>query len=176
MKRLRHRGKRRGAAIIELAVVLPMLLIVLLGVWEIGCLVHMQQIMYNSARAGARVAAQANIVNTTGLFTEISVSSGSPSVQEAVIQSLKASGVTNLNGLQVSFRYLDGNTALTEPYQGAKNQRFSVTVSLPFTNVRWTNLGLINPSTVGATCTWQILVDDPFVVTTTIPSWNPINN
>jgi hypothetical protein len=29
---------------------------------------------------------------------------------------------------------------------------------------------------VGASCTWQIMVDDPFVVNTTIPSWNPVNN
>jgi hypothetical protein len=176
MRLARYCRKRRGMAIVELAVILPMLLVLLLGVWEIGCLVHTQQIMYNSARAGARIAAQANIINTTGVFTEISVSSGSPSVREAVIQNLKASGITNLDGLEVTFQYLNGTTTNTEPHQGTKNQRFVVTVSLPFENVRWTNLGLIKPTTVGASCTWQIMVDDPFVVNTTIPTWNPVNN
>ena len=59
----------------------------------------------------------------------------------------------------------------TEPYQGVKDQRFSVFVSIPFEKVRWTSLGLINPTTVSYTVEWRIMVDDPFTVNTTIPTY-----
>lgn len=176
MVHIRPTRLRRGTATVELAFMMPFLLLMIVGVWELGRLIQMQQVMYNAARAGARIASQANIVNTTGAFTQIAVSSGSPSVQEAIVQNLKGAGITNLTGLQITFQYLNGDTSLTDPYQGSKNQQFSVTISMPYSNVSWTSLGLINPTSIGATCIWQIMVDDPFSVSTTLPTWNPINN
>jgi len=60
-----------------------------------------------------------------------------------------------------------------DPYTGVKNQRFRVRVSIPYDNVRWTTLTLINPSTLTAEAYWQCLVDDPFTVNTTLPGWSP---
>src|SRR5262245_6276318 len=134
MKRLTRR--RRGAAIVEFAIMLPLLLLLVVGLWEVGRLIQVQQILSGAAREGARLAAQAKIVNSSGAYTEIQKSSGTPNVDNAVKTYLTASGITNLNGLSIGFTFLDG-VANREPYQGNKGERFQVTVTLPYQNVRW---------------------------------------
>lgn len=167
------RQRRRGTAAVEFACILPLLLILLLGVWEVGRFIQLQQIMNTAARDGARLAAQASVTNTDGSSTSIMVASGDPNITDTIRDSLQGAGISNLNGLQVTFRFIDGDTSLTDPYQGMKNQRFVVQITLPYDNVRWTNLGLINPKTLGGQCTWQMLVDDPFTLSPTIPGWSP---
>ncbi len=162
-----------SAAAVEFAAVLPLLVLLLIGVWEIGRLIQLQQIMNNAARAGARLASQATIINSDGTTTNVATSTGSPNVTSTVSNYLQAAGITNLTGLQVSFQFTNGNTSLTDPYQGTKNQQYCVSVTLPYANLRWTNLSLINPTTLGGQCTWQLLVDAPFSVTSTLPGWSP---
>ena len=152
---------------------MPFLLALMVGVWELGRIVQVQEIMQNAAREGARVASQATIINSTGAYTQVAVTGSSPNVTDTVKQYLYGAGITDLTGLQVTFTYLNGDTSLTQPYQGVKNQQFQVTISLPFSNVKWSSLSLINPSTVGGTCIWTILVDDPFTVSATLPGWTP---
>src|SRR6059058_4755881 len=48
---------RRGTAAVEFAFLSPILLALLLGVWEVGRLAQVQQILTNAAREGARQAA-----------------------------------------------------------------------------------------------------------------------
>jgi Flp pilus assembly protein TadG len=154
----------------------------LIGLWEIGRVVQVQQVVSNSAREGARIAAQATTINQTGNPTQIQTSitpaaNGSylPNVKAAVMQSLHGAGLTTLawSDVTVTFVYTSGATSNTEPYQGVKGQSFTVTVSIPFDKVRWANLGLgvINPPTVAHTTSWQMMVDDPFTVNTTMPNW-----
>jgi hypothetical protein len=37
--------------------------------------------------------------------------------------------------------------------------------------VRWIEFGLLNPTTVSYTVDWRMLMDDPFTVNTTLPTW-----
>lgn len=53
------RGRRRGDAVVEFVLVAPMLLVVLLGILEVGRVVDAWLVVENAAREGARVAAQA---------------------------------------------------------------------------------------------------------------------
>ena len=48
---------RRGVVAVEAAVVLPVLIIVMFGMWEVGRLIQVNQIVTNAAREGARLAA-----------------------------------------------------------------------------------------------------------------------
>jgi Flp pilus assembly protein TadG len=173
MRYRRCTGQRMGAAVVELAFVLPLLLILMVGVWEIGRLIQLEQTMNEAARQGARLASQGQIVNTQGAYTQISLNTGSPNVEDTVRDYLQASGITNTTGLQVTFTYLDGDTTLTQPYQGAKNQTFRVRVTLPYSNLRWTDLSLINPSTLTGECVWKVMADSPFTVSTALPGWSP---
>jgi len=173
--------RRRGVAAVEFAFIVPLLLLLLVGIWELGRIIHVQIIMNNAARDGARLAAQASIVNTTGAYTQINFGSGTPNVVDTIRAYLKSNGITDLTGLVIELQFVEPAvaggpvpTALdADPYIGVKNQRFRVKVSIPYDNVRWTSLSLINPTTLTAEAYWQCLVDDPFTVNTTLPGWSP---
>lgn len=169
-------SERRGVAAVEFAFVLPFLLLLLIGIWELGRIIHVQIILNNAARDAARLAAQANIVSTTGAYTQIKYDVGTPNVKETVNGYLQAAGITNLSGVVIQMEFMEGagtgNTS-ANPYTGVKNQRFRIRVSIPYANVRWTTLTLINPTTLTAEAYWQCLVDDPFTLDTTLPGWSP---
>jgi Flp pilus assembly protein TadG len=175
------RAPRRAAAAVELAfVVLFFFIPVLFGIWEAGRLIEVQQIVSNSAREGARLAAQGYTINSTGSPTQIMTATGTPNVHDVVYQYLVAAGFTNLTpqDVVVDFAFTSPRTTdpgkgttPTEPYLGEKNQPFTVTVTIPWSKVRWIDAGLIRPQNVSFTVTWQMLTDDAFQVNQTIPSW-----
>jgi Flp pilus assembly protein TadG len=167
--------RRRGVAAVEFALLAPVLLILLGGLWEVGRLVEVKQVMDNAAREGARLAAQAQIIAPIGGFTQIHTSTGVPNVQDTVREYLFNAGIVDSNtknDVQVQFAFLDGDLTRTDPYQGLKGERFQVTVTMPFQDVNWT-LWNTNGINLVAQVTWVIVVDNPFTVNTTIPGWNP---
>jgi len=172
--RLRNPNRRDGVAAVEFAVVLPLLLLLMLGTWEVGRTVQIQQILVNAAREGARVAAQGQTINLTGAFTQIQVGMGTPNVRQVIVDYLRGAGIVNTAGIQIGFQFLDGNLGSTQPWQGTKNQRFAVTVTLPYENVRITNLDLLNITNLSARVDWVSMADDPFTVNTTVPTWDAL--
>lgn len=63
----RRQSRDRGAAAVEFALVLPLLLLILLGIFEFGRLFNIQLILSNSAREAARVMAIEDDVATAQL-------------------------------------------------------------------------------------------------------------
>ena len=169
-------AQRRGVAAVEFAFVLPFLLLLLVGIWEVGRIIQVQIILNNAARDAARLASQANIVNSNGTFTQIRYNTGTPNIDGSIRASLNAAGITDQTGLVTQMEFLSGsgmgNTS-ADPYTGAKNQQIRVRIQIPYANVRWTTLTLINPSTLTAEAYWNCLVDDPFTLNTTLPGWSP---
>ena len=169
----RHRPtRRRGAAAVEFALVLPVLVILMVGLWEAGRIIQVQQILSNAAREGARVAAQGQTINLNSSPTQIQVSTGTPNVTDTVVNYLRQA---NLNvtaaDVTVEFAFTTGNTALTDPYQGVKGQIFRVTVRLPVNKIQWLALQLSGLTQMEATVSWACMADDPFTLDTTLPSW-----
>ncbi len=196
-----HRSRRlhrtrSGAAAVEMAVVMNFVMLpMMIGLWEMGRLIQVQQIVSNSAREGSRLAAQAQTINQTGSPTQIVTSilpasntADKPNIKAAVMQTLYGAGLKNLtwSDVDVVFVWIDQpnkpdgsaapegpSTSNPSPYNGIKNQRFQLTVTIKdFNKVRWVNLGLVNPDTVVSVVQWRILVDDPFTVNTTLPVWD----
>ena len=62
MKRLHARTKRRGAALVEFALILPLLLMLVLGIIEFGVLMMHQLTLVQVAREGSRAASLGNSV------------------------------------------------------------------------------------------------------------------
>lgn len=54
MKNINPKKTERGAALVELTMVLPFLLLLLMGIVEFGLLFYNQQVLTNSSREGAR--------------------------------------------------------------------------------------------------------------------------
>ena len=205
---LRH--TRQGTATVELALVMLFVLVpLMLGLWEMGRFVQVQQTVSNSAREGARMAAQAVTINSTGSTTQVvtavsnpsSNSAKLPSVKGAVMQYLAGQGLSKLTyaDVDVTFTFQPAQTGdpalvnavngASEPYQGVQNQRFRVTVTIsdetsPGSGVLkpagsrpvqekifWTTLGIVQPRTLKYQVDWVMLVDRPFTVNATVPSW-----
>jgi Flp pilus assembly protein TadG len=193
---------RRGTATVELAIVLNFCVIpLMLGLWEMGRFVQVQQIVSNSAREGARMAAQALTIQANGTPTQIQTfSTTAPSVKSAVMQYLVGAGLDRLtySDVDVTFAFQPRDTTndpplsgvvtgATEPFQGVQGQRFRVTVTIndfdssgnqkpagsrPMTEkVLWTTLGLVRPRAVSYEVDWVMLVDKPFTFNITMPSW-----
>src|SRR5438046_6941206 len=71
---------QRGAVVVEMAIVLPLFAILLLGVFEFGSIAHDHQALQNAAREGARFSA--NKTNWIDGSTE-------PDVQEETLARIK---------------------------------------------------------------------------------------
>ena len=78
--------------------------LLVLGTWELGRTVQVYQILNDAAREGARLAAQGQIINLEGSYTQINVNTGSPDVFDAVKNTLSAAG--NRHGV---FRHEQGD-------------------------------------------------------------------
>ena len=164
--------RRPAVAAVEFAFVAPVLVIILAGLWEVGRMVEMQQLLSNAAREGARVASQGLTINSTGDPTEINVATGDPNVKQTVLNYLAQAGLSRTSAqVAVTFTYLDGDTTKTQPYQASKNQRFLVTVTMQTSGLEWSSLGLFTPATMTSTAQWFSVTDDPFTLDPTIPNW-----
>ena len=107
------RKNRRGATVVELAVVAPLLFLLIFGMIEFGRLVMVEQILTNAAREGAR----------RGIL-EQSTRSG---VEAAVAEYLKDSSVR-------------GATVTVSPDVLSKagfGDPVTVTVAVPYNQVSW---------------------------------------
>jgi Flp pilus assembly protein TadG len=172
---------RRGVAAIELAFVTMLFVVpMIIGIWEVGRLIHIQQIVANSAREGARFAGQGFTIRPDGTQVQIRKDTGTPNVKGVIFDYLRANGLTNLteSDVTVTFQFTAakttppnvGSTPL-EPYLGEKGQPFTVEVRIPWSKVRWINMGILSPTEVHFTVTWRMLVDESFTVNETLPTW-----
>ena len=143
-----------------------MALILLFGIWEVGRLVQVNQVLYNAAREGARLAA-----GGSNAGTQVTASM----VQQAVKDYLTSAGLpsTAANGTQVTLTCL-ATPNWTDPYNALPLDKFTVTATIPsgaaFNSLKWsfvTQLTSVNSLT--ATVNWQSLNNSQVVVSTALP-------
>jgi hypothetical protein len=193
MRRYNRRPVRRGVAAIELAFVFLLFVIpMMLGIWEVGRLIQVQQIVSNAAREGARISAQGYTLDVNGNTTQVKTSTGPINIQNTVYDYLYGAGLTNLqpSDVTVTFAFTTPRTTNyiplasdpsgtswpigsypSDPCFGDKGEQFQINVSIPWSKVQWINMGLVNPTTVSFTVTWQMLLDDQFTVNDQLPTW-----
>jgi Flp pilus assembly protein TadG len=81
----RLRGRRRGAALVEAALVMNIFLLFIFAIMEFGHYVMVKQLMENAARDGARMASTGTLTSTTA------------QIQALVTQELVNQGPSNLS-------------------------------------------------------------------------------
>ncbi|HEX3998015.1 MAG TPA: TadE/TadG family type IV pilus assembly protein [Pirellulales bacterium] len=162
----RRAGDRRGTAVVEAAVILPILLTMMFGVWEVGRMIEVSQILDNAAREGARLAA-GGYVNGTAVTTA--------QVQTAVQNYMTAAGLPSaaISGAQITLTCL-ASTPWTDPYEAQPLDPFTVTVTIPsgaaFNSLRWNLLNQVTSVTqLSQTVYWQSANNSQVVVSTTLP-------
>ncbi|MFO0844862.1 MAG: TadE/TadG family type IV pilus assembly protein [Gemmataceae bacterium] len=161
-----HRQGRRAAATMELAMFLPLLVSLMLGLWELGRALQVFQDVSNAAREGARQAA-------TAKYTK-------DEVRQAVFDYLQKAKVPLSDTVPVGSETLANTNAtinvtnLTtggEVYDATQLDRMQVAVAVPVKNYRWvlTSTFLPAASSVTSTLTFLCTRDVPIVVNVAIP-------
>jgi Flp pilus assembly protein TadG len=142
----RARG-RRGTAAVEFAFLLPFILMLLLGLWEVGRLIEVNQLLYNAAREGCRQASTALVNNTA--------------VQQVVVNYLKNAGLPTQN-LVVNVQ--DLTNPGTDAMNAAWMDQFQITVTIPCEDVLWTTLDQVTTATSKMTvqATWNSMKDQSY--------------
>ncbi len=108
---------RRGATVVEFALVTPVFVLFVLGIIEIGRGLMVVSLLNNAARAGCRV----------GILDGASDSD----INSAVTTALQGQ---NIPGTTVTVQV---NGATADASTAASGDRISVTVSVPMTNITW---------------------------------------
>ena len=117
---LRRQAARRGVAAVELALVLPFLMMLILGIWEIGRLAEAQQLLSNAAREGGRRASTGTVAVTD--------------ITTAVKTYLTKAGVPTKN---VTITVNNTTAKGTDPTAAAQFDEYKITVSVPVKDLRW---------------------------------------
>ena len=164
-----RRGERRGAVAVEAAFCLPLLLMLMIGMWEVGRMVQVSQILANAAREGARYAAMGNL-NINGVNTPITLAM----VQQNVRDYLTAAGVpaAAASGAQIQLTNLSSHT-WTNPSDATPLDKFSVTVTIPsgtaFNSLQWSALKITGVNQLSTSVTWVSVSDSQVSVSTQLP-------
>jgi Flp pilus assembly protein TadG len=134
-----RRRERLGTATVEFAVLLPLVMTLMLGTWEIGRLVEVEQILNNAAREAGRRAASGQYTNAQ--------------VQQIALNYLSMAGLTTTNA---AVTVTDLTHAGTDATAATELDQLQITVTIPFVNVRWASATLVtSASTVlSATNIW----------------------
>jgi Flp pilus assembly protein TadG len=162
MRRALVRPHRGGVATVEFAFIAVFILVpCIFGVWEVGRLIQIQQIVNNAAREGAQAAATGEYSNSQ--------------VQTVVTNYLANSGVATA-GVNVTVADLTSGGDVSSPtvnsFGTAKQlDSLQVSVSVPFSNVYWIALNYFVPAgtTMNSTLNTRSMVNVPLTIPTTIP-------
>jgi Flp pilus assembly protein TadG len=145
---------RRATAAVEAVVVLPFLVPLLIGLWEVGRLVEVQQVLSNAAREGGRQIA----TGSTSIST----------AQTEVINVAARNGIT-VTTSQITMTNMTDATR-NDPTTCKQMDQWHVQVQIPFNQVRWILLNQITKvSNITGQADWYSMKDVPISVNTTIP-------
>jgi Flp pilus assembly protein TadG len=158
----RSRKRRDAAASVELALLLPLLITCMLGIWEMGRMVDVQQIVSNGAREAGRMASTSNMSNTA--------------VISATRDYLKRAGLPTAAGDNAIITIVNKDSGL-DAVSANQLDRFEITIKVYYNDVRWVNLNLnANSSTDPTTATfitaisdWYSMNDTPLTVDQAVP-------
>ncbi len=109
------RRKRRGATLVEMAFALPVLLLIVLGLFEFAFVFLVQHLLQDAAREGCRSAALPGSTNTQ--------------VQESVASSLQAYGIGG-----ITTRILVNNVQ-SDLSRATSGDQVGVQISVPVANI-----------------------------------------
>ena len=103
-------GNRRGQAMLEFALVLPVLILVLMGMLEFGRVMHEYMLVTEAARIGARAA----VVNANDATVRSQIMSAVPAIESANITIVR--GANSGDPVKVTVK---GRVTIITPIIGA---------------------------------------------------------
>jgi Flp pilus assembly protein TadG len=189
-KRAMHKSpvglQRPGVAAAEFAVCLPILLTILYGLWEVGRITEVQNVVWNASREGARDASmgQANLsAVATNILTYLqgaeptAFGSGHTTSLINPVITLPANtyGYTcwdnTANKELFTFTFTDiTTTTVTDPTGMAQLDHYQIGVQVPYASIGWLPVAYVTGRTrLYVTVDWAALVDSPFTIAPYLP-------
>src|ERR687895_212839 len=97
------RTRERGAAMVEAAISIPLLLMLMVGIFEVGRAYQTWQVLTNAAREGARMSITPSSTpsNTTALIRQY-MADGQLSNSSTAVVNVNKAGSIDVNGTPVS--------------------------------------------------------------------------
>jgi TadE-like protein len=181
------KARRHGVAAVEFAVCLPVLLTILLGLWEVGRMTEVQNVVWNSGREGARDASlgQNNLLavsNNVLLYLQsaepTAFGSGHATSMIAPVVTLPANtyGYTcwdnTANRELFTLTFTDvTNSTVTDPTGMAQLDLYQIGIQVPYASIGWLPVATITGRTrLYASVEWASLVDSPFLISPSLPA------
>jgi Flp pilus assembly protein TadG len=181
------RNRRAGAAAAEFAVCLPLLCLMLTGLWEVGRMTEVSEVMWNSAREAARDASigEDNLQTvTSNLITYLQ--NAEPTAFGSGHQTSLITPVVTLPANTTGYTCWD-NTAnrelftmtftdvtqpsVSDPTNMSQLDVYQIGVQVPYSSIRISPLAQVtNLSRLSVTVVWTSMVDTPFQITPVLPA------
>jgi Flp pilus assembly protein TadG len=132
---------------VEFAALLPLIMLLIMGIIEVGRVIEVSQILNNAAREGARQASTGQVTNSQ--------------VKTIVTQYVSVAGL-NTTGMNVDVA--DITSTGTDVSQANYLDRITVSATFPYANASWSFVNYILPAgfTVSTQVEWISVRDKPF--------------
>ncbi len=180
-KKKSAKSHRPGIATVEFAVCLPVIAFLLLGLWEVGRMTEVQQVMWNSTREAARDAStgQANmlaVVANLQLYlqnaepTAFGSGHSTSTIAPVVAMPANTTGYTvwdnTKNRELFTMTFTDVTTpSISDPTGMAQLDNYQIGVQVPYASIGWIPVAYITgKSRIYASVNWASMVDSPFQI------------
>jgi Flp pilus assembly protein TadG len=172
---------------VEFALCLPLILLILIGLWEVGRMTEVNEVMWNSAREAARDSSlgQDNLQTVaSNLLTYLqsaeptAFGNGDATSMISPVISLPANttgytcwdNTANRELFTITFTDLT-SPSTTDPSQMAQLDLYQISVQVPYSSIGWTTVPQISGMTrMGVAVTWVSMVDSPFQIAPSLPA------
>ena len=180
------RDRRRGVAATEFAVCLPIFFVIMYGLWEVGRMTEVQNVVWNSAREGGRDASlgPVNLQSVTSNVL-LYLQSAEPTafghghstsmIAPVITMPANTYGYTcwdnTANRELFTLTFTDiTNTAITDPTGMAQLDHYQIGVQVPYASIGWVPVKITNRTRMYVTVDWASLVDSPFQIAPYLPA------
>lgn len=178
-------SRRRAAAAVELACCLPLMVLILTGLWQVGRATEVYQVMSNSAREAARDA-------SLGEYNLQAVASALRSYLQAAEPTAFASGhstsfinpvvslpanttgytcwdnTANRELFTMTFKDMTDST-ITDPSLMKQLDVYQIGVEVPFESIQFTSVLPLPATRLKVNVVWASMVDSPFEIAPNLP-------
>jgi len=178
--------RRRGVAAVEFAICAPVIALLLVGLWEVGRIAQVSNIMRNGAREAARDASmgqdnlQTIATNLTN-YLQGALPTGfgqghTTTLQAPATLPANTYGYTcwdnTANQELFTITFTDITTpSVTDPTAMQKLDHYEIGVQVPYSTIGWTTVAQISGiNRIVITEDWASMRDSPFVITPTLPA------
>ncbi len=182
-----EQAQRRGVAAVEFAFCAPLIFLLLLGLWEVGRITEVQNVMWNSAREAARDASlgQDNLQTVANnLLTYLqgaepsAFGSGHSTTMKSPVVTLPANtygytcwdNTANQELFTVTFTDIT-TTSVTDPTGMSQLDHYQIGIQVPYSSVGWLPVASVTGITrMYVTVDWVSMVDSPFQISPYLPA------